>query len=169
MSEDRNYLQRGYNTRTELEERGIFPPDELLKSKRLAVIECIEDIPCNPCEEACRFKGIHKETFTKPGQVDWENCNGCAACLLACPGLSVFLMEIRNGKGYVTLPYEIMPTPEIGNNAELMNRAGEVIGQGKIVAPTYKALGDATPRWVVTVEMDDPDFVYEVRAIKIIE
>ena len=56
MSEDRNYLQRGYNTRTELEERGIFPPEELLKSKRLAVIECIEDIPCNPCEEACRFK-----------------------------------------------------------------------------------------------------------------
>lgn len=169
MSDTRNYLQRGYNTREELEERGVFPPEEILKSKRVAVIECIEDIPCNPCVEACRFDGIHKESFTKPGVVDWEKCNGCAACLLACPGLSVFLLEIKNGKGYVTLPYELMPDPAVGDKAELMNRAGEIVAQGKIVAPTYKAPGQATPRWVVTVEMDDPDLVYDVRAIRIME
>jgi len=77
-------------------------------------------------------------------------------------------MEIKNGKGYVTLPYELMPDPKVGNKAELMNRAGEIVAHGKIVAPTYKAPGQATPRWVVTVEMDDPDLVYEVRAIRIL-
>ena len=169
MSDDRNYLQRGYNTREEMEERGVFPPEGILKSKRVAVIECIEDIPCNPCVEACRFEGIIKESFTKPGNVDWEKCNGCAACLLACPGLSVFLMHIKDGKGYVTLPYELMPDPKVGDKAELMNRAGETVAHGKIVAPTYRAPGQATPRWVVTVEMDDPDLVYDVRAIRIKE
>jgi len=169
MSNKQNYLQLGYNTRKELEGYGVFPPEEIIKSKRVAVIECIEDIPCNPCEEACRFNGIHKESFTKPGKVDWNNCNGCAACLIVCPGLSIFLMQIKDGKGYVTLPYEIMPAPKVGKKAKLLNRAGEVIGQGRIVAPTYKALGDANPRWVVTVEIHEIELTYEVRAIMIQE
>lgn len=78
-------------------------------------------------------------------------------------------MQIKEEKGYVTLPYEIMPTPKVGKKAKLLNRAGEVIGLGRIVAPTYKAPGDANPRWVVTVEIDELELIYEVRAIMIQE
>ena len=135
----------------------------------MAVIECVEEIPCNPCEASCRFEVIHKESFTKPGKVDWENCNGCAACVAACPGLSVFLQQIKDGKSYVTMPYELMPVPKIGNPVFLLNRAGELVGEGLIVAPTFLVKGDSYPRWVVTAEMDDPELSYEVRAIKVKE
>jgi hypothetical protein len=53
--------------------------------------------------------------------------------------------------------------------AELLDRSGKVVGLGTIVNPTYQAKGDAYPRWVVTVEMEDPELSYEVRAIKILE
>ena len=162
-----NYLQRGYLTRKELEDLGVFPPREIIESKRVAIIECVEDIPCNPCEAACSFNVIHKESFTKPGKVDWENCNGCAACVAACPGQSVFLQQIKDGKGYVTMPYELLPEPRIGSKVALLDRAGEDVGEGRIVAPTFQAKGDAYPRWVVTVEMDSPDLSYEVRAIRV--
>jgi hypothetical protein len=51
---------------------------------------------------------------------------------------------------------------------ELIDRSGQVVGAGVIVKPTYQARGDAYPRWVVTVEMDEPALSYEVRSIKIL-
>ena len=167
MSEDKTFLQRGYNTTRELEELGVFPPEEMVKSKRVAIIECVEDIPCNPCEHSCKLYGIIKESFTKPGKVDWELCVGCAACVVECPALAIFIQEISNGKGYVSLPYELLPDPVIGKKVQMLNRKGTILGDGKIVAPTYKVSGIAHPRWVVTVEMEDPMLSYEVRAIRI--
>jgi hypothetical protein len=67
------------------------------------------------------------------------------------------------------MPYELKPDPKTGMKAELFDRSGKKVGEGRIVNPTYQARGDAYPRWVVTVEMDDPDLSYEVRAIKIME
>jgi hypothetical protein len=67
------------------------------------------------------------------------------------------------------LPYELLPEPKVGGTVTLMDRSGKEVGEGKIVMPTYKARGDAAPRWVVTVEMDDPELSYEVRSIRIKE
>ena len=67
------------------------------------------------------------------------------------------------------MPYELLPAPKVGMKVKLMDRSGAVVGEGNIVMPTYQAKGDAYPRWVVTVEMDDPALSYEVRAIKIEE
>jgi Fe-S-cluster-containing hydrogenase component 2 len=167
--EELNYLQRGYNTCDELIELGTIPPKEIVSSKRVALIECIEEIPCNPCEYACRVGAIKKEGLCNPGIVDWDACTGCTICVASCPGLSIFLQQIKDGKGYVTMPYELLPEPEIGAKVKLLDRSGKEVGEGKIVIPTYKAKGDASPRWVVTVEMDDPELSYEVRAIKIME
>jgi len=167
MLEDKNFLQRGYNTTKELEELGVFPTEGMVKSKRVAIIECVEEIPCNPCEHSCKLYGIVKESFTKPGKVNWELCIGCAACVAECPALAIFIQEISNGKGYVSLPYEMLPNPEIGKNVQLLNRKGTLVGEGKIVTPTYQVKGIVHPRWVVTVEMDDPQLSYEVRAIRI--
>jgi hypothetical protein len=79
------------------------------------------------------------------------------------------MQMLKDGKGYVTMPYEILPEPKLGQRAKLMDREGKIVGEGTIVNPTYQAKGDAYPRWVVTVEMDDEELSYEVRAIKIIE
>jgi Fe-S-cluster-containing hydrogenase component 2 len=170
MSQDElSAVQRGYYTRDELEEMGVLPPEDKVKEKRVAIIECTEEIPCNPCAVICRAGAIEKEGLCTPGTVNWEKCTGCTMCVAVCPGLSIFIQHIKDGKGYVTMPYELLPEPKVGNRAQLMDRSGKVVGEGRIVMPTYQAKGDAYPRWVVTVEMDDPDLSYDVRAIKILE
>jgi len=167
--EEMKPVQRGYYTREELEELGVFPPREELEKKRLCVIECVEEIPCNPCAAVCRSGAIIKEGLCKPPVVDWKACIGCTMCVAVCPGMSIFMQWIEDGDGYVTMPYELLPEPKIGDRVQLLNRKGEAVGEGMIVNPTYQARGDAHPRWVVTVKMDDPDLSYEVRAFKILE
>ncbi len=161
-------VQRGYNTKEELVDLSVLPPEDIVVSKRVAIIECTEEIPCNPCAYVCRVDAISKDSLSSPGIVDWKKCNGCTACVAVCPGLSVFLQQIKDGKGYVTMPYELIPAPKVGDHVELMDRSGEKVGEGVIVRPTYQARGDAYPRWVVTVEMNDPSLSYEVRSIKIL-
>ena len=170
MTEEKlSAVQRGFNTRDELEELDVLPPKELLNGKRRAIIECTEEIPCNPCAHVCRTDAIEKKSLSSPGIVNWEKCGGCTQCVSVCPGLSIFMQMIKDGKGYVTMPYEVLPEPKVGQRAKLMDREGKIVGEGTIVNPTYQAKGDAYPRWVVTVEMDDEELSYEVRAIEIIE
>ena len=170
MSNDElNALQRGYHKREELEEFKVLPPESIVSQKRVAHIVCVEEIPCNPCAVVFMVVAIEKETHCSPAIVDWEKCTGCTLCVAVCPGLSIYLQSIKDGKGYVTMPYELLPAPKVGMKVKLMDRSGAVVGEGNIVMPTYQAKGDAYPRWVVTVEMDDPDLSYEVRAIKIEE
>lgn len=160
-----NALQRGYYTREELTH--ILPSRERVEKGKVAVIECIEPIPCNPCAHVCPSNGIKKDGLSKPSEVQEDKCSGCTKCVAVCPGLAIFLQEIKKGKGYVTMPYELLPAPKVGAKADMMDRSGKGVGVGSIVHPTYQAKGDAYPRWIVTVEMDDPELCYEVRAIKI--
>jgi Fe-S-cluster-containing hydrogenase component 2 len=167
--EELNAFQRGYHRKVELDDLDIFPSEEILKEKRVALIECVEEIPCNPCAVVCRLDAIEKNGLCEPGKVDWDKCSGCTLCVAVCPALSIFLQSIKDGKGYVTMPYELLPAPKVGMKVLLRDRSGKVVGEGKIVNPTYQAKGDAYPRWVVTVEMEDPELSYEVRAIEILE
>ena len=59
---------------------GIYPSDERLARGPIAVFECAQEIPCNPCESACKQGYIEiGEDITRLPVLD-ERCTGCGLC-----------------------------------------------------------------------------------------
>ncbi len=142
---------------------GRLPSEARLRRGPCAVIECVEEIPCNPCEEACPVGAITiGEDITAPPTLDFERCTGCSTCLAVCPGLAIFLVDMSpgGGKAHLTLPHELLPVPEPGDGVELLSRAGEGLGRGAVVRTRR-----AGTTWLVTVEVPE-ELLLEVRAIR---
>src|SRR5512138_1248025 len=101
----------------ELRARRAVPPDGRLAAGPVVMVECIENIPCNPCAYACPRKAITIEgELTDTPKVDFSKCNGCTLCIAKCPGLAIFVVhrDYSKTEATVTLPYELLPRPETG-------------------------------------------------------
>ena len=96
----------------------LAPPANRLQAGPVAIIECIENIPCNPCVGACPKGaiGIEGDMNGTPA-VDFEICDGCGLCISACPGLAIFVVNLGSGgdAATVSLPYEYLPLPSAGD------------------------------------------------------
>jgi Fe-S-cluster-containing hydrogenase component 2 len=112
----------------------------------------LESIPCDPCGYICPIDAIRKDSLTSPPVMDWDLCVGCIKCVPICPGLAIFVQWIDKDYGYVTLPYEQLPNPQVGDVVILFDREGKEIGKGEIVLPMYEAKGRSNPLWCVTVK-----------------
>ncbi len=103
-----------------LKTTGILCGEELLKCpgmptrKRMeqgpvAIIECIQEIPCDPCVDACRKGAIQiGEDITRPPRLLEEKCNGCGSCIAECPGLAIFVADLNHSpeEALLKIPYE---------------------------------------------------------------
>ena len=158
---DAKYLERGY---LENDELPPLPSQERLTGKRpVAYIECPQPIPCSPCYESCKYDAVKMDNINDPPEVIYENCIGCMACIRVCPGLAIFMLHIKDGKGYVTLQYEFIPWLKKGDKVKLLNRKGEEVGEGVITWALPPERNDRTQ--LVTVEIPK-DLIFEVRAVK---
>lgn len=136
------------------EEQIKFPSEERLRLRPVAVAECCQMIPCNPCVDACPAGAILMEhNINYQPVIDFERCTGCGLCLGVCPGLSLFLMDMSRGEARVTIPYELFP-PEQGERVVLLNRAGEEIGEGEVVSVRLLKQHDRTHLVVLKVPED---------------
>jgi len=120
----------------ELAARVAAPTKERLAAGPVVVVECIENIPCNPCAYACPRKAITIEgELTDTPKVDFSKCNGCTLCISKCPGLAIFVVhkDYSKTEATVTMPYELLPRPVTGARVACLDRAGRVACNGKVV------------------------------------
>ena len=120
----------------ELCDRVAMPTKERLAAGPVVMVECIENIPCNPCAYACPRKAITIDgELTDTPKVDFSKCNGCTLCIAKCPGLAIFVVhkDFSKTEATVTIPYELLPRPEAGMRVECLDRAGQVVAKGRVV------------------------------------
>lgn len=144
---------------------GIPSQDELLKSPGVpsrdrlekgpvAYIECVQNIPCNPCEKACPFGAITVgQPITNLPELNEDKCTGCGVCLPSCPGLAIFRVHLNysDTTSLVEFPYEYYPLPEKGDIVPAGDRGGEYLADGKVIAVKNPKTNDGTS--VITLEV----------------
>ena len=101
------------------------------------VIECTQNIPCNPCQDACPKHCIRiGSNITALPSIDPEKkCTGCGMCVASCSGQAIFLVneDCGDGTAEVTLPYEFLPLPQKGDKGVALNRKGEKVCAAEVV------------------------------------
>ncbi|MEL7623969.1 MAG: 4Fe-4S binding protein [Clostridiales bacterium] len=126
----------GVPSKEELAKIPGMPSEARMAKGPVAVIECVQEIPCNPCEAACPFGAIGVgEPITSLPVLDEEKCTGCGACVAACPGLAIFTvnMAYSETEAAVAFPYEYRPLPAKNDLVEAVDREGKVVSRGRVL------------------------------------
>jgi Fe-S-cluster-containing hydrogenase component 2 len=160
-----NHFETGIVDITYLHANGFLPPDGRERKGPVAVIECIQEIPCDPCVGACKFDAITMDGINGIPHVDFAKCMGCMSCLRVCPGLAIFIQDKSKAKPSVTVPYEYLPLPIKGGTVTLLGRDGSSLGTAtvKFVLPADTVSKSS----LISVEFDDPALCERVRNIKV--
>ena len=137
-----NLLKEGYLTD---EEVSLYPGI----TKRAGihpVIECTQNIPCNPCQDVCPKKCIKVgKIITSLPQLDEQNqCTGCGMCVASCPGQAIFLVNESEQDAMVSMPYEFYPLPEKDEIGFACGRNGKKICEAQVVSVKNVSAFDQT-------------------------
>lgn len=165
-SKIREFERTGVFTIEDLQEYGAIPPKEILESgKRIAIIECLQEIPCDSCLDACKRGAIEMKDVNAIPKEIFDACSGCQLCIRRCPGLAIFMVKvIDKSKAEVTMPYELSPLPSVKEEVVLLNRVGKEVSRGIVRRVIPPERNDNTA--IVTVETPR-DLMMEVRAIRV--
>ncbi len=135
----------------------VFPSDERLNKGPVAVIECFQNIPCNPCYTACKFGAIKKfKDINDLPNIDHEKCTGCGLCISKCPGLSIMVVDMTysDDEALIRIPYEFLPLPEEGEIVKGLDREGKYISDVTVVKVLNPKSFDRTPVISIAVKKD---------------
>jgi len=164
-----SFQQTGVLPEAELRARGLLPSEERLAAGPVVVVECIENIPCNPCAFACPRKAIAIEgALTNLPRVDFDKCNGCTLCIAKCPGLAIFVVhrDFSHTEASVALPYELLPRPNKGDRVTCLDRSGKPVGRGRVV----KVLDSPAQNRCAVVTVTVPKKMWDrVRSVKVVK
>jgi len=151
----------------ELESKFIIPTKKRIAKRPVAVIECPQEIPCNPCVLSCPQNAIIiKNGINGIPEIDFELCTGCSLCVPKCPGLAIFVIGIEKedkNKGIITLPYEFHPIPQIGDVVDALDREGGFITKATIKKVFNTQVTDRTS--VITISVPS-EYIHEIRFIR---
>ncbi len=153
----RNYEQTGV-----LSSKDLASPSPKQLQKGVAIIECVQEIPCNPCVNSCPVQAISMKDINAPPVCDYDACIACGKCVGICPGLAIFVVKIKEDKALITLPYEFLPVPAVGDVVDALDREGKK--QDKAVVKKVVKKGKTM---VITIEVNR-SLAMEIRNIRAI-
>lgn len=142
----------GAPNKNEVKESPGYPKEESWGKGPLAFIECVEEIPCNPCESACPRGAITVGSpITNLPVLDVKKCIGCGICIPACPGMAIYVKNFlfSETRSTIAFSYEYWPLPAKGQEVTLVNELGEPVCQGEVVLVVNTTRNNQTP--LVTV------------------
>ena len=138
-------------------------PNDMQLKKGVAIIECVQEIPCNPCIDICPVQAISMESVHSLPKIDYSKCIGCGLCVGICPGLAIFLIRSKNAKAQIMLPYEFLPLPTTGQTVTALDREGKEVCDA--IVTNIKTNNNAP---VITIEFPK-HHVMTVRNIKVMK
>ena len=156
----------GYPSIAELKDSLGIPSEERMEQGSVAFIECVQYIPCDPCEWVCARGAIQVgEDITALPRLIEERCDGCGVCIAACPGQAIFVVHKNYSKteALVVFPYEFMPLPREGDMVTGVNREGAPVTTGRVVEVRT---GKALDRTAVISLAIPKEFVWHVRGMR---
>jgi ferredoxin len=119
---------------------GVTKPMEYIpaEGRFQAVLHCNQEIPCNPCVDACPFGLITIEGSIMGLPSFNGRCTGCAKCVLNCPGLAITLVDHDRDPSHefavVTLPFEFNDDVIPGDKVlKVTDIGGDVLGEGRVL------------------------------------
>lgn len=157
-------INDGVITPKELEK--ILPDENRLNKGPVAILECMQDIPCDPCVYACPVSAIKMEVgITDKPEIDYEKCTGCGACIPKCPGLAIFLIKKITGSNMaeLSMSHELLPIPQKGEKVIALDRTGSYAGEAEVVRVLNPPAFDKTA--VVTLKVPY-DKIMNIRAFR---
>ncbi len=152
---------------TEEQVEDIKPAKDRLSKGPVAVIECFQKIPCDPCYTACNRDAIQPfEDINELPTINNDNCNGCGICVAYCPGLAIFVIDetYSNTEALIKIPWEFLNLPKEGEIVPGINREGEEAASVTVkkVQPSPKKNG-AYVLWLSVPK----ELAFEIRSIPV--
>lgn len=126
----------------------VMPPEERLAKGPVAMIECFQRIPCNPCHTACKRGAIKEfQDINDRPAIDMDRCNGCGVCISNCPGLAIVVIDetYSDTEALIKLPYEFLPLPAAGSFVTALDREGKPVCRAKVEKVLNTRSQDRTP------------------------
>jgi Fe-S-cluster-containing hydrogenase component 2 len=156
--------QNGIATKEMFEK--LLPTVERRKQGPYVVMECYEEIPCDPCVTGCSRKAVSMVDINALPVVNQDMCNGCTRCVGICPGLACFVIDetVGDGKVKIVLPHEMLPVPEANIVVDALGRDGSVVGEAQVLKVMSGKSLDRTNLISILV---DEELLYDVRSIRV--
>lgn len=145
------------------------PSAQRMARGAVAVIECVQGIPCNPCEAACPKQAIRVgNPITNCPELDEDLCIGCGLCIAKCPGLAIFVVDetYNETQAAVSFPYEYWPLPAKGDVVDALDRYGKTVGVAEVLRVVSPPAYAKTAVVTVAVDKQLSDIVRNIRGRK---
>ena len=154
-----NLLKAGHLEKDELKNY----PGMIKKAGVHPVIECTQNIPCNPCQDACKFGciSIGDKITSLPIVVPEADCRNCGMCVASCSGQAIFLIDEEYEENFasITMPYELLPYPEQGTIGKGLDRSGKEVCTATVLGIKTSPAFDKTALLTVKVPKEKVDEV----------